>query len=199
VISGIILAAGTSSRFGRPKQLLKLDGKILVQHVVDAAAKSCIDEIVIVLGHDAKAVEAALDLPERTRVVYNEEYAAGQSTSLRAGIAGCSSDSEAAAILLGDQPGMSAALIDAIVGEWRATKRPVVRAMFGDAPGHPVLIAREQWNLVDRATGDSGLRLVLTAFDGVFDVQLGAHPPADVDTQEDYERLKRERHQPPLL
>jgi molybdenum cofactor cytidylyltransferase len=145
-----------------------------------------------VLGHESDAIEAALQLPKRARVVVNDDYAEGQSTSLRAGIAACSSESEAAVILLGDQPEMSTALIEAVIGEWRKERDPVVRAMFGTTPGHPVLIAREWWPLVDRASGDAGLRSVLTASDGVRDVQLGARPPADLDTVEDYERLSRE-------
>jgi molybdenum cofactor cytidylyltransferase len=193
VISGIILAAGTSSRLGTPKQLLKLGDRILVQHVLDAAAGSSVGEIIVVLGHEAKAIGAALELPEQARVVVNDAFASGQSTSLQAGVAACSSDSEAAVILLGDQPAVSTALIEAVVGEWRESSAPVVRAMFGTDPSHPVLIDRAHWPLVDRAKGDAGLRFVLSVVDGVRDVQLGERPPADVDTLEDYERLRRER------
>jgi molybdenum cofactor cytidylyltransferase len=191
VIAGVVLAAGTSSRLGTPKQLLKLGRKVLLQHVVDAAAESSLDEIIVVLGHEAAAVKAALELPDHARVAINEDYAAGQSTSLRAGLRACSSDAEAAAILLGDQPGITAELIDAVVEEWRATRSPLLRAMFGETPGHPVVIAREQWALADRARGDAGLRSVLMEFDRIHDVHLGGRPPADVDTWEEYEELLR--------
>ena len=67
-LSGIILAAGTSTRMGRAKQLLPLDNRPLLQHVVDATAASCLDEIILVLGHGAEEIRAAIPCPTRVRV-----------------------------------------------------------------------------------------------------------------------------------
>jgi carbon monoxide dehydrogenase subunit G len=91
VISALVLAAGEGTRFGGTKQLEILRGKTLVQHAVDAASAAGVGEIVVVLGHDALRVRDALDLPERTRIVVNERYADGQSTSLAAGTPGARS------------------------------------------------------------------------------------------------------------
>ena len=85
MISALVLAAGEGTRFGGTKQLEILRGKPLVQYAVDAASAAGVGEIVVVLGHDALRVRDALDLPERSRVVVNERYADGQSTSLAAG------------------------------------------------------------------------------------------------------------------
>ena len=192
MIAGIILAAGTSSRLGRPKQLLDLHGKPVLQHVIDAAAASQIDDVIVVLGHHALAVEAALSLPENARVVINEMYERGQATSLAAGVASTSDDCDAAVLLLGDQPQMTSALIDRVIEEWRQTQAPVVRAIFGREPGHPVLIASTEFHLVEQARGDEGLRSVLErAGARVRELILGKSPLADIDTEDQYERLRR--------
>src|SRR3989304_3969715 len=86
-LSGVILAAGASTRLGQPKQLLRLEGRPLLQHVLEAAAASCLDEIVLVLGHRAQEIRAALRFPQRpVRAVINTRYAEGQSTSLGLGL-----------------------------------------------------------------------------------------------------------------
>jgi molybdenum cofactor cytidylyltransferase len=191
VIAGIILAAGTSSRLGRPKQLLELAGKPVLQHVVDAAVASKLADVVVVLGHEAPAVEAALDLPEVVRIVINERYEDGQATSLRTGVESMADGCEAAVVLLGDQPQMTAELIDRVVQEWLETKAPIVRAVFGGVPGHPVLIASTEFDLVERAHGDEGLRSVLAPEEtGVRELVLGDSPLADIDTEDQYQRLR---------
>lgn len=190
MISGIILAAGTSSRLGRPKQLLSLGDKPLLQHVVDASAASRLDELIVVLGHEAAAIESSLQLPAGARAVVNPDYAHGQASSLRVGVASVSDECEAAVIVLGDQPHMSADLIDRAIEEWRITRSPVVRAMFGGVPGHPVVVARSAFELVERAGGDEGLRSVFADGPEVHDLALGEVPLVDIDTQEQYERVR---------
>ena len=82
MITGIVLAAGTASRYGATKQLAVLDGRPLVQHAIDALAAASIDEIVVVLGHDAARVRDALALPAGARTVVADRYASGQAASL---------------------------------------------------------------------------------------------------------------------
>ncbi|MGH2788877.1 MAG: nucleotidyltransferase family protein [Actinomycetota bacterium] len=191
MIAGVVLAAGTSSRLGRPKQLLDLHGVPILQHVVDAAAASRLDDVIVVLGHEAADIGAALSLPDRARIVVNPNYSEGQSSSLGAGVAAAPDDCEAVVVVLGDQPEMTAALIDRVITEWRAGESPVVRATFGGVPGHPVLIERSEFALVEEARGDEGLRSVLgVAGARVRELPLGDTPLADVDTQEHYESLK---------
>jgi molybdenum cofactor cytidylyltransferase len=106
-LSGSILAAGASSRMGRPKQVLPLRGRPMLQRVLDEAVASRLDEIVLVLGHRADEIREALRLPEgnRVRAVVNADWARGQSTSLRLALRRANPTAAAAAILLGDQPG----------------------------------------------------------------------------------------------
>jgi molybdenum cofactor cytidylyltransferase len=180
---------------GRAKQLLPLGGKPLLQHVVDAAADSCVNEIVLVLGPVADEIEAALTLPpgKRVRVVVNADPTAGLSSSLRLGVRGVDARAAALAVLLGDQPGVSAALIDRVAAAFVAGDRPVARPVYrhaagGPVPGHPVFVARELWTEVEALTGDEGLRTLLARRPGcVLEVPLPGEPPADIDTRADYD------------
>lgn len=193
MISGIVLAGGMSSRLGRPKQLLTLAGRPVLQHVVDAAAAtgSGLGEVVVVLGHLAGEVAAALSLPPSARTVVNPDYATGQASSMRAGLEAAAAESEAAVVLLGDQPGMPAAHIAAVVRAFGGGAGPIVQASFRGTPSHPVLFARSVWPELMAVTGDQGAREVIKGHpDWVVRIDLDAEIPPDLDTMEDYERLR---------
>jgi molybdenum cofactor cytidylyltransferase len=195
-LSGVILAAGSSSRMGRPKQLLPLAGRPLLQHVLDEAVSSCLDEVVLVLGHRADEIRQALRLPEgrRVRAVANADWARGQSTSLRLGLRSTAPTAAAAAVLLADQPGVEAALIDRVAGAFLEAGLPAARPVYSGAdgrrvPGHPVFLARRIWSEVDELGGDEGARALLAArADRLLEVPVEGEPPADIDTWEDYQR-----------
>lgn len=192
VISGIVLAGGTSSRLGQPKQLLDLGGRPLLQHAVDTAAAAGLDEVIIVLGHRAEDVAAAVTLPAGARSVVNPDYATGQASSMRTGLEATDPTSEAAVLLLGDQPAMRPADIVAVVNAYRTGSGPIVQGSYRGTPGHPVLFARETWPELMAVEGDKGARDVLGAHpDWVVRVELDAEVPEDLDTMEDYERLLR--------
>ncbi len=191
-ICGIILAAGASTRMGRAKQRLPFHGKPLLQHVIDAAAAAELSDIIVVLGHSSGDIAASLRLPERTRVVVNAEFATGLASSLRRGLGAAADRARAAAILLGDEPSVAATTIDTVLGAWRASEAPIARAVYrtGDGlpvPGHPVVIDRALWRLVDDLRGDEGLRAIVRAHpEWTLDVALGGPPPADIDTPGEY-------------
>ena len=190
MIAGIILAAGDSSRLGRPKQLLDLGGKPVLQHVVDAAAAAPLDEIVVVLGHAASDVAAAVALPATGCFVVNPDHASGQSTSLRAGLQ-AAPEAAAAVILLGDQPGIRPDAIASVIEAWRTGHPRVVQASYGGTAAHPTLLDRAVWPQVERATGDQGARDVLQANPEWRSlVEVAGMPPDDIDTEEDYERIR---------
>ena len=199
MISAVVLAAGSSTRLGRPKQLLDLDGRPILQHVLDAAeASGALAEIVLVLGHAADAIEASVRLPENARIVRNPEYELGQSTSLRAGLWACDPATEAAVILLGDQPRVSPGAVRAVATGFARTGNTIVRVRYRDGPGHPVLVAREEWESILDIRGDTGARDLITARpEWVHEVEVDADRPSDVDTWADYERLVGERHPGP--
>ena len=191
VISGIVLAGGTSSRLGQPKQLLDLGGRPVLQHVLDAAAAAGLGELVVVLGHRSEDVAAALVLPRGARSVLNPDYATGQASSLRSGIDAAGVGAEAALILLGDQPAMRPEDIRAVVDAYQAGAGPIVQGSYRGMPGHPVLFDRSVWPDLLAVEGDRGARDVIKAHpDWVVRVELDADVPPDLDTMEDYERMK---------
>ncbi len=182
-----MLAAGISERLGRPKQLLELDGKPLLQHAVDRAALH-FAEVVVVLGHEAGAVGAALELPPGARIVRNESFRDGQHSSVRAGFAAASRDADAVAMLLGDQPHVGDGLIEVTLEAFARSRAGVVRPRHGDAPGHPVLVRAEVARRL-AAAGDEELGRTLRGPEVEW-VDGGPEPPADVDTWEDYQALR---------
>jgi molybdenum cofactor cytidylyltransferase len=190
LISGVILAAGTSSRLGRPKQLLELGGKPALQHAIDLAASAGLDEVVVVLGHEAPRIRAAVRLPPFGRAVNNPNYASGQASSLRAGLEAVDAGAEAAVVLLGDQPGVDPRDIGAVLDAWRAGGGGVARAVYGGTPGHPVIIGREVFEAFASASGNDGGRAVLAGQE-VTVVEIDAPAPLDIDTWEQYEEVRR--------
>lgn len=195
-VMGLVLAAGCSERMGRPKQLLQLGDRPLLQHAIDAAvAARTLSTVTIVLGHAADEIQAALALPARdVHVVVNPRYRDGQSTSLRAGLAAAPADVTAAAVLLGDQPLLGPARIDEIVSAFLAGHTPIARPTYDDgAPGHPVVLARRVWPTVDALRGDQGARAVMAAHpEWLTSIRLRGDTPTDIDTPADYERVRRD-------
>jgi molybdenum cofactor cytidylyltransferase len=195
-LSGIVLAAGASVRMGRPKQLLPLGDRCLLERVVDEAAASRLDEIVVVLGHQADALCNALRFPpgRSTHIVINPDYEEGQSTSLRLGLRSADPRGVAAAVLLGDEPGVTHDLIDAVADAFLAGGRPAARPVYvaggRRVPGHPVFLARRLWSEAAALTGDEGARaLFATHPERLLEVTRLRPAPADIDTWDDYRRI----------
>lgn len=189
-VSGLILAAGASLRMGRPKQLLDWHGRPLVRAAAETALAAGLDPLVAVVGAARAEVIAALaGLP--LRIVANPSYLAGQSTSLRAGVAALGPDVDAAVVLLGDQPFVTVEIVGRIVAEWRASGAAIVAPVYAGQRGNPVLFDRAVFADLLAIQGDQGARAVLAADPSR--VRLvhfdDARPLADVDTPEDYERL----------
>ena len=186
MITAIVLAAGTSSRLGRTKQLLELDGRPLLAHAVALAAKH-FDEVVVILGYQADRIEAALELPSNARIVRNDAYLEGQRSSVRRGLAAASEGGNDAAVLLGDQPRVPDELIERTIETFRHGRADVVRPRHGDAPGHPVIVRSGLARRLGAGEDDA----VACPLRGSEVGWITAHPeaPADVDTWEAYEAL----------
>lgn len=187
MIVAVVLAAGTSERLGQPKQLLELEGKPLLQHAVDRTAAH-FDEVVVVLGHEAEAIETALQLPVGTRTVRNERFAEGHHGSVRVGFAAATADGADVALLLGDQPYVADDLIARTVERFRSSGANVVRPRHGEAPGHPVLVRADTAARL-ASGGDEQLGPALRG-PQVEWIDGGPDAPADVDTWEAYELLR---------
>ena len=192
MIAGIVLAAGQSSRLGRPKQLLPLQGEPLLRHTLRAILASSLDDVLVVVGHEADVVrEAIADLP--VRVVFNPEFATGQSTSVRAGLDALASDTNAAMFLLGDQPTVDPQVIDSLIDAWQKTKSPVVAPKYRDGIGNPVLFDRAIFPKLTALRGDTGARKIVRAHQQrgrLHVVEITDPAPPDIDTEDDYAALK---------
>lgn len=184
-----MLAAGSSSRFGTTKQLAELGGTPLVAHVVAAAGAAGLDPVVVVLGHDADRVTAAL--PAGTEVVRNPDHAAGQATSLRVGLDRlASTDATAVAVLLGDEPDIDPVVVRDVVAAFHRGQAEVARAVYADRPGHPLVAARSAWAALRTATGDAGARAADVTPAAI---RVEGPAPTDVDTPADLAALRARR------
>jgi molybdenum cofactor cytidylyltransferase len=188
--AGIILAAGESTRFGSPKQLLDWKGKPFVRQVAETALRSGLEPVVVVTGFHAAVVESALSgLP--VVIVHNPNYQQGQSTSIRAGVASLSGKAGAAVFLLADQPQIPVDVIRALVESHGKNMQAILAPLvLEDRRANPVLFDRDTFADLMQLTGDVGGR-------GIFDKHQVEYLPwhddillFDVDKPQDYEKLK---------
>jgi molybdenum cofactor cytidylyltransferase len=185
-VAAVILAAGESRRFGSPKQLAPLNGRSLLDHVLALANDAGLEPIVAVVP--AWFVPATTS-DESILWVRNPHPERGMSESLQLGFAALPASAEAAVILLGDQPTLPASSISAILAG--RGDRPLIA---GRSEGHmtpPVLVERSHFWVVEKATGDSGLRDLLSAHHELV-APIDLPSTEDVDTPEQLQALDRE-------
>lgn len=189
-VLGVVLAAGGSTRMGRPKQLAELDGRPLLAHVLAAVDAAPVDRVVVALGGAADAVLEQVDLGRAEPLVV-DGWAAGMGHVLASTLARAGDDWEAVVVLLGDQPLVPGAAVARVVEAWRAGAGPVVTAIYGGRPGHPRLFDRSLLSDLLRLTGDTGARdLLATHPDRVHRVEVGdLGSDTDIDVEADLERV----------
>jgi molybdenum cofactor cytidylyltransferase len=182
-VSGLVLAAGGSSRLGRPKQLLPFGEATLLDHTLGVARACGFDQLVCVLGGGADEVRSVVDL-SGIEVVVNEVFGSGCSSSIAASLDVISGD--VLVLLLGDQPGVSPASVRALLAGRDDAELAVCR--YEDGRGHPFAFARSAFADLAALHGDKGVwRLLDRARDAVAEVPVSGAIPPDVDTWEDYE------------
>jgi CTP:molybdopterin cytidylyltransferase MocA len=186
----LVLAAGASSRFGRPKALALLWGWPLLQHVLDVVSAVGFAEIVVVLGHDADEIERRMEWRSERRL-RNPDPDAGLSSSLRLGLESLSPASEAALILLGDQPLVRVEVVERLLAADVSAARPIAVPRYRDGGGpNPLLIHRTAWSLGREARADRGLGPVARDHqDLVSEVEVEGSNP-DIDTPDDLAALE---------
>lgn len=189
--AGIILAAGSSSRYGQPKQLLEWKGKSFIRHVTETALRSALEPVVVVTGFRHAEIESQLQgLP--VNIVYNADYEQGQSTSIKAGISALPANVGSAIFLLADQPQIPVEVIRALVESHASDLQAILAPLvLEEKRANPVLFDRVTFPNLLALQGDVGGR-------GIFDKHKVSYLPwhddiliFDVDKPEDYERLKR--------
>src|SRR5262245_42482677 len=190
MITAIVLAAGLSRRMGRPKLLLPVEGRPVIRHTVDRLLAAAMGEVIVVVGPEHEAIREALaGLP--LRLVVNPAPEAGQASSVRHGIQALSPLTTSALIALGDQPWISVDVIRELQRAMAASGKRIAAPRYTDGLGNPVLFAAETFPELLALVGDRGARAVVEKDPArLAVVDVAAAMPSDIDTPEDYERLR---------
>jgi molybdenum cofactor cytidylyltransferase len=196
MVPAIVLAAGKSTRMGRSKALLPLGGAdTFLTRIVSSFRAAGVEEVVVVLGHDAEVIASALaDRRVAARIVVNADYERGQFSSLLAGLRAVDRPGVGGILLtLVDVPLVSPETIRAVAARHRVTAAPIVRPVSGSRHGHPVLIDRRLFDALRQADPTHGAKPVIRAHaSAAGDVEVNDEGAfLDVDTPEEYAALTR--------
>jgi len=189
--TAIILAAGTSSRMGTPKQLLEVNGICMLDHAIQAALNAGISSPVVVLGANAQQIESHATLLNRCTVVHNRKYDQGLSTSLIRGVLSAPPQSTAYIFILADQPLVSGKLVLEMLNAFKKIKADILYPEYLGKRGNPVIIDSKLRNQLLLSKGDSGAKFLFS--DST--LHIISWPVStdavitDVDTPEDYRNI----------
>ncbi|HET9507808.1 MAG TPA: nucleotidyltransferase family protein [Gaiellaceae bacterium] len=186
-VAGLVLAAGGSSRLGRPKQLLPLNGATLLDHTVDVARACGFDQLLVALGGDAGKVRARTNLAGAD-VVVNPGFGAGCSSSIAVAMAALDPRATVLVLMLGDQPGVLPATVRVLLAA--RGDAPIAVCLYDDGRGHPFAFGRETFEELEHLHGDKAVWRMLDERSGeVAEVPVAGPVPLDVDTWADYEAV----------
>ena len=188
-VAGIVLAAGESARFGRPKQLLEIQGETFVHRTASIALEADLSPVVVVTGANAEMVQGVVaDLA--VEIICNSNWSEGQGTSVGVGIGALGYKPGAAVFLLADQPQVTSLLIRSLVELHSHTLAPITAPMVDGQRANPVLFDRVTFHDLAALSGDTGGRAVFSRFPVTRLVWHDRSALLDVDTPEDYRRWK---------
>jgi molybdenum cofactor cytidylyltransferase len=198
VIPAIVLAAGKSTRMGRPKANLPLeDGETFLSRIVRTFSEAAVAEVVVVLGHDAEAI-ARVFAPSgaAARLIINPDYESGQLSSLLTGLDAVDRPGVTATLFtLVDVPLVTPRTVRTVIDHFLRTRAPIVRPIHGHQHGHPIVIDRSLFEEIRHADPAIGAKAVVRAHASARgDVEV-EDPGAflDIDTAHEYERFVRPR------
>lgn len=189
-VTGLVLAAGGSTRLGSPKQLLPYRDTTLLGHVL-ATARACeFDQLLCVIGGSADEIRARVDL-SGTTVVENQSFGAGCSSSIAAALSAVDRRTGVLVLMLGDQPGVSTETVERLLaGRGDAA---LAACAYENGRGHPLAFARTTFPELATLHGDKGVwKLLDRHADEVVGVPVPGVIPPDVDTAEDYRAIVAE-------
>ena len=194
-ISGILLAAGMSTRMGQPKQLLPFGNQTVIETVISALLASSLDEILVVLGHDHQLIHQQIEpqlTNQRLRVINNPDYPFGMLTSIQSALKEISITNTAFALTLVDQPLITAQIINLVINAHQSTTLPITIPRYHDQRGHPAIfdckliseILALDWN-------GRGMKEILDRYlDNIYYLPVETDSILkDIDTPQDYQSL----------
>ena len=186
-VTGLVLAAGGSSRLGRPKQLLPYGGATLLDHTVEIARACEFDQLLVALGGEFEKVRARVDL-RGADVVINPGFGAGCSSSIAVAMEALDPAATTLVLMLGDQPGVVPATVRVLLAA--RGDAPIAVCRYEDGRGHPFAFGRETFEHLRSLHGDKAVwRLLDQRSDEVQEVPVAGRVPLDVDTWADYEAV----------
>ncbi len=197
MIVAIVPAAGMSRRMGACKQLLPFAGTTVIGHIVDELRRSRVDEIRVIVGHEAERLRDEL-VQRGARIVANPDHEhTDMLASIRCGLAELPPKCRAILVAPGDQPAISCKLIDALIECYTTGSRGIVVPCHAGRRGHPILIAASYCAEILTGHDQVGLRGLLAAHaDDVFECQVPASlMVSDMNYPEDYQRELARRRQ----
>jgi molybdenum cofactor cytidylyltransferase len=182
----ILLAAGSSSRLGRAKQLIEFQGKTLIQKAINEAKKSQADCLVSVLGANAELIQTGFDTSSATFIV-NLDWQQGMSSSMQAGLRFLMEKEaiDQVLLMLCDQPFVNASLLDQLITAKETSGKGIVAAAYSNTLGVPALFEERYFEELLQLTGSEGAKKVIFNHQAevhALDFPLGA---VDLDTEED--------------
>jgi molybdenum cofactor cytidylyltransferase len=185
--TGVVLAAGSSSRLGAPKQVLPYRDTTVLGATLDVARACGFGQIIVTLGAAAPTVRDAVPL-DGIDVVVVDDIGDGCSASLRIALRRVSPDAAGIVLMLGDQPGVDTALVRRLVTE--ESSSPVTVCRYLDGVGHPFWLSRSVFGELAQLHGDKGIwKLIESGSVEVHELAVDGTVPLDVDTWDDYRRL----------
>ena len=184
----VILAAGASSRLGRPKQLLPYLGKTLVEHAARTAIASGAEEVVVVVGADATLVKEKLK-GLKVRIVRNSDWAEGMGSSVRHGVAALSPEIECAVLALCDQPRITPDLLRDLAIRHFETGAPIVASSYDGVIGAPSAFGQIHFKALMSLVGDAGAREIIRQSPTPVETVSFSGGNVDVDTPQDFQKL----------
>lgn len=189
MICAVVLAAGLSRRMGVQKLLLPFSGKTVIAHIVDQLLASTVDEVHVVVGHQAERVSAELS-GRAISIVKNPNYKSGMLSSVRCGLRNLPEKCRAVMVALGDQPSVTTELIDQMLQSFATTNKSVLVPLYKDKRGHPILFSSLYRDMILTQYDDIGLRGILRNHpEDIFELPVSnASILCDMDYPEDYRR-----------
>ena len=187
----LILAAGRSSRMGRPKQLLNYRGKSLLQHTIDIALESEAKTVIVVLGYEAGKIENYIQ--KKTAVVLkNAEWESGMATSISMGISFLQEQAVLAdnvLIMVCDQPHVSKELINRLIQTQEENKHSILACSYANTIGTPAIFSKEYFDELSKLRGDRGAKSILNKYAEIVGNISFSKGSIDIDTSENYKNL----------
>jgi molybdenum cofactor cytidylyltransferase len=195
-IAGLLLAAGTSTRMGTPKQLLQAGGQSLLGRTLGQALESDLDLVVLVLGFRAQEIMKNLtgvSKHPKLRIVENNSYGEGISTSITAGLSAVEEQFDHVMIILADMPHVTSSLINLLIRRCVESHLPLGAIITENKRSHPVVIGRRFYEALHHLRGDTGARELFVKYvhEVCFVEPAGDYKDADIDTLEDYLEFKK--------